>query len=327
VNKRRKLIVALGAGALTVPFASFAQQSGKVWRIGFLGAGSALNTASRIDALRAGLRDLGYQEGKNIAFAFRWAEGNNEKLPELAAELVHLNVDVIVSHALPGPLAARRATASIPIVIAVGADPVAAGLATSFARPGGNVTGGTYFSEEISAKRIELLKEVTPRIRQVSVLTMTDTSGMARILQSMESAATARKVGFQRFQVGETHEFDSAFASIVKLRDGGLVIPEDVLLNLNAKAIADLAIRHRLPSVGSKEFAEAGGMIGYGANPFEMFRRSAYFIDKIFKGSKPADLPFEQATKFDLFANLKTARVLGIKIPQSILVRADKVIE
>ncbi len=327
MNNRRKLLIALGAGALAAPFGSFAQQQSKVLRIGFLGPGSASNTATRIDALRAGLRELGYVEGKNTIIEYRWADGKYELLPDLAAELVRLNVDLIVSHAVAGPAAAKQATATIPIVIAAGGDPVAAGIVNSLARPGGNVTGAAFFSEELGAKRMEMLKEAVPRVTRVGVLIMSSNAAMVSAFQVMESGAKVLKVGVQRFVTKNSNEFNATFAEMVNKRIYAIALPEDVLINLNLKTIADLAIRNRLPSVGSGEYAEAGGMMGYGVNIFAMFYRAAYFIDKIVKGTKPADIPIEQATKFDFVVNMKTAKALGIKFPQSILVQATKVIE
>jgi putative ABC transport system substrate-binding protein len=328
MNNRRKLIVALGSGALTVPFGSLAQQQGKVWRIGFLGPGTASNTATRLEALRAGLRELGYAEGKNIVIDYRWADGKPDRLPALAVELVRLNVDVIVTHGSIGPLAAKQATTTIPTVMAVGGDPVAAGIVASLARPGGNITGATFFSADLSAKRIELLKEALPRVTQVAALvTPPDNTDFKPTLQTMELTAELLKVKLPRFVVRGPKEFEGAFAAMIKQRAGGVVIPEFLQLNIHANEIAELALKHHLPLAGNSEFAEAGGLIGYGANIIEMFRRAAYFIDKILKGTKPADLPIEQATKFDLVVNMKTAKALGIKIPDSIMLRADKVIE
>jgi putative ABC transport system substrate-binding protein len=327
MNNRRKLLIALGACALTAPLSSFAQQAGKVYRIGFLGIESASNTASRVEGLRMGLREFGYVEGKNISIEFRWADGKYDQLPDLAAELVRLKVDIIVTHGSPGTLAAKQATTTIPVVMAAGGDPVAAGIVTSFARPGGNVTGATFFSAELSAKRIELLKEATPRATKIAVLATLDNPVIESTLQAMERTAKLLKVEFKLFDVRSPLDYESAFAAMVKQGVGAVVIPEIVALNVNPKAIADLAAKHRLPSIGNKEFAEAGGMIGYGVNIPEMFRRAAYFIDKILKGTKPADLPIEQATKFEVVVNMKTTKALGIKIPDSIMLRADKVIE
>jgi putative ABC transport system substrate-binding protein len=327
VNRRRKLLVALGASALTAPLASFAQQQGKVWRIGFLGTASASGYVKEIDAIRAGLRDLGYVEGRNIIIEYRWAESNPERLKEMAAELVALKVDVLIAHSTLGVRTAAQATKTIPIVIADATDPVAAGLVASLARPGGNITGSTSFQPEIAAKRLELLKEVVPRLKRVSTLFNALSANNEVYIRELEPAAKQMKVELHQFEVRTPEELLGAFAAMAKKRVEAAVIGEDPLLNTNAGAIAALAVAHRLPASGFTNFAGAGGLLGYGANRPLVYGRAANFVDKILKGAKPGDLPIERATKFDLIVNLKTAKALGIKIPQSILVRADKVIE
>ncbi len=326
MNNRRKLLVALGAGALAVPFTSFAQQKGKVWRIGFLSQASAPGIAGWVDALRAGLRDLGYVEGKNLVIEFRWAEGKYERAPELAAELVRLKVDVIVTHG-PGILAAKSATTTIPIVMASSADPVATGFVASLARPGGNVTGMAGFNPEVAAKRLELLKDAFPRTRQVAVLFNPGSPGNILSLRAMEPTAKSLKLELQQYPVRGPGEFDSAFAAMAKKRVDAVAISQDSMLTDNAGAIANLAAKTRLPSVGPIEFAEAGGLMAYGVNRLETFRRAAYFVDRILKGAKPADLPVEQATRFETVLNQKTAKALGLQFPQAVLARADRVIE
>ncbi len=328
MNNRRKLLVALGAGALAAPLTSFAQQKGKVWRIGFLGAASASGTAGRVEALRAGLRDLGYVEGKNLVIEFRWAEGNFERLPQLAAELVRFKVDVLVTAGTPAILAAKSATTTIPIVMASGGDPVATGLVASLARPGGNVTGMAGFSPELMVKRLELLRDVFPRVRQVAVLFNPENPTHIKIvLPVMEAAARSLKLELHQFGARGPGEFDSAFAAMATRRVDAVVTSQDAMLTDNAGAIANLAARMRLPSVGPSEFADAGGLLAYGTNRLEFFRYAATFVDKILKGAKPADLPVEQATRFETVVNLKTAKALGITIPQSFLLRTDRVIE
>jgi putative ABC transport system substrate-binding protein len=326
-STRRKLLIALGACALAAPLASLAQQAAKVPRIGFLGSTSASGYATQIEALRAGLRDLGYVEGKNILIEWRFAEGNYERLPGLAAELVQLRVDVIVTHATPGTHAAKQATTTIPIVMAAVGDPVASGLVASLARPGGNMTGSAFFNLELGAKRLELLKEAVPRTKRVAVLLNLDNPVSGLIIDVMEPTAKSLKVELQQFKVRGPNEFESAFTAMAKRRVDAVVINEEPMLIANAKGIADLAAKQRLPSIGFKEIAEAGGLMAYGVNIPEMWRRAATYIDKILKGAKPGELPIEQATRFELVINLKTAKALGITIPQSILVRADKVIE
>jgi len=324
---RRRVLFALGAGTLIAPFGSFAQQRGKLWRIGFLGSESAFGFASRVEAFREGLRDLGYEEGKNLTIEFRWADGKNDRLPELAAELVRLNVDVLVTYASPAIRAAKQATTVIPIVMAAVADPVALGLIDSLARPGGNVTGSTFFMTELAAKRIQLLKDAFPRIKQVAVLFDPGNSANAPAFKAMETVVRSAKLLLREFAVRGPDEFSSAFASMVKEQIDAVVVMENPIFITNGKAIAQLAAKERIVSVGQKEFAEAGGLIGYGANLLDLYRRAAYFVDRILRGAKPADLPVEQPTKFDLVVNVKTARALGLKIPQSILLRAEKVIE
>jgi len=327
VNNRRKLLVALGAGALAAPLTSFAQQKGKVWRVGFLGAVTASGIAGRVEALRAGLRDLGYVEGKNLVIEFRWAEEKYERLPELAAELVRLKVDVIVTHGV-GILAAKSATTTISIVMATSADPVALGFVASLARPGGNVTGMASFGPEGNAKRLELLKDAFPRTRQVAILFNPGNPNYIRIVfPAMEAAAKSLKLELHQFGVKGPGDIDSAFAVMAKRRVDAVVTTEDTVFIVNAGAIAKLAAKMRLPSAGPIEFAEAGGLMAYGVNRRELFRRAAYFVDRILKGAKPADLPVEQPTRFETVVNLKTAKALGITIPQSFLLRTDRVIE
>ena len=325
---RRRVVIAFGVGALAAPLASFAQQqSAKTYRIGWLGVASASGEAGQVEVLRAGLRVLGYVEGKNIAFEYRWAEGKNDQLPELAAELVRLKIDVIVTHGTPGTRATKQATTTIPIVSAYSGDALATGLVANLAKPGGNVTGMTFFFPELSAKSLELLKHALPRIRRVAVVFNSDNPVTGPALRAMEVAAESLKVRLQQFGVRGPKEFDGAFAAIAKSRVDAITVVQDSIFIVNPKAIADLVAKQRLPSAGFMEFAEAGGLIGYGPNLHEMVRHAAYFVDRILKGAKPADLPVEQPTKFEMVVNMKTAKALGIKISDLILLRADKVIE
>ena len=327
MNNRRKLIVALGAGALVTPFRSFAQQQGKVWRIGFLSSENPSGYKTRIEALRAGLRDFGYEEGKNLVIEFRWAEGKLDRLPELAAELVRLNVDVLVAHG-PTIRVAKQATTTIPIVMATSGDPVASGLVPSLARPGGNITGSTFFPLELAAKRIELLRDALPRITQVAVLVLVDPAATATgLLQAMKTTAKSVKVTLHEFAVRGPHDFDSAFAAMVKKQVSAVAVNEQPIFLAHANAIADLATKRRLPLIGNTEFADAGAAIGYGANLLELYRRVGFFVDKIVKGAKPSVIPIEQPTRFDLVINMKTAKALGIKFPQTFLQRAERLIE
>jgi putative ABC transport system substrate-binding protein len=327
---RRRLVVVLGAGTIAAPPRSFAQQRpARIARIGFLGVTSASLSAAviRIEALRTGLRALGYVEGKNLTIEFRWSEGKHERLPELAAELVRLKVDLIVAQGTPGALAAQQATATIPIVIPAVADPVSTGLVASLARPGGNVTGLTWFSQEVSAKRLELLKAVSPRTKKVAVLLNPNNASNASILDAMEPAARSLRLEIQQFEAREPNEFESAFTAMAAKRVDFVTIIDDPVLIADAKAIANLAAKNRLPVIGFNEVADVGGLMAYGPSLLDMWRRAATYVDKILKGAKPGDLPIEQATKFEFVINLKTARALGLTIPQSVLLRADRVIE
>ena len=331
MTTRRRVVLALGAGALAAPLSLFAQQQpAKIPRIGFLGPTTAAGIASRLEAFRAGLRDLGYVEGRNIFIDYRWAEGDYGRLPGLAAELVQLKVDLIVVAGIPGIRAAKQATATIPIVIASTGDAVATGLVASLARPGGNITGSSWFSPEINAKRIELIKEAVPRITRAAILHNLDNSGSSGngpTIKATQIAATALKIELQPFGVRGPGDFSSAFTAMAKKRVDVVQINDDSMIVAHIKTIVDLAAKQRLLSVGPVEFAEAGGLIGYGVNFPELFRRAAYFVDRILKGAKPGDLPVEQPTKFEFVINMKTAKALGVKFPQSILVRATKVIE
>ncbi len=327
MNKRRKLLIVLGAGALVWPLCPLAQPQAKVWRIGFLGTASASGYVREVEAIKAGLRDLGYVEGKNIVIEYRWAESNPERLKEMAAELVALKVDVIITHSFPGARTAGQATTTIPIVIADGPDPVAAGLVASLARPGGNITGSTAFQTELAAKRIELMQEVVPRIKRVSALFNALNTNYVAYAREMETAAKRMKLELHQFTVKATEELPGAFAAMARKRVDAAVIGEDPLLNSNVGVIAALAATHRLPAIGLTTFAEAGGLLGYGANRPLLYGRAANFVGKILKGANPGDLPIERATKFDLIINLKTAKALGVRIPQQLLQRADRVIE
>jgi len=329
MNNRRKLLVALGAGALAAPFASFAQQSApRMRRIGFLGPSSAAGIASRLEALRSGLRELGYVEGKNLVIEFRWAEGKYDRLAELAAELVRLNVEVIVTHSTPGVLAAKQATTAIPIVIATQGDAVATGVVASLARPGGNITGSTFFSPQINAKRLELFKDVLPQAKRFGFLANPDTTVMAReTFKVMSVTAKSLKVELQKFEARVPQEFEGVFAEMARRRVAAFTTMDEPMLAANAKLVVSIAVRHRIAAIGSFLFAEAGALMGYGPDFFALWRRAAYHVDKILKGTKPGDIPVEQATKFELVVNMKTAKALGLTMPPTIMVQATRVIE
>jgi len=320
-------VAAIALGILAVPLAPRAQQAGRVYRIGFLGATSPSGYAPQLEAFRGGLRDLGYVEGKNLVIEFRWAEGNYARLAELAAELVRLKPDVVVTHGGAGTLAAKRATATIPIVMGVAGDAVATGLVDGLARPGGNVTGSSFFFPELNAKRLEVLKEALPRLGRVGVLLNPDNPANLATLRAMEETARSVRVQLQAVEARGLADFEGAFASIVKGRAGGLAVYDDAMLIAEAARIADLARKNRLPTIGFVEYARAGGLLAFGVNFPELWRRAAGFVDKILSGAKPADLPVEQPTRFELIINLKTAKSLGLSIPQLVLIRADEVIQ
>ena len=266
-------------------------------------------------------------QGKNIAIEFRWAEGNYDRLPTLVADLVRLKVDVIVTHGTPGSLAAKQATTTIPIVLAAVADPLASGIVSSLARPGENVTGLTFFNPEIAAKRLELLKEALPGLTDVGILLNSANPANGPTLSQMSSVAQHLKLELHQFDARAPTEFEAAFAAMVTRRAGAFVIVEDPMLISNAPAVAALALQQRLPSCAWPDFAIAGGLMAYGVNFPDMFRRAATLVDKILKGEKPGDLPIERATKFETIVNLKSANALGLSIPYNLLARADEVIE
>jgi ABC-type uncharacterized transport system substrate-binding protein len=321
------LSVILALTLLATPLSVQAQQTARIPRIGFLGTESEAGLVLRFEAFRQGLRDLGYVEGKTIVIESRFAEGKYDRLPALAAELAGLKVDLLVTYGTPGTWAAKRATTTIPIVMAISGDALATGLVASLARPGGNITGSTFFSPELTAKRLELLKEAVPRLRRVAVLVNPDNPIKGPTLHAMALTATSLKLELQPFEARSPSEFESAFDALAKRRVDALVIIDDPILIANAGGLASLAAKSRLPSAGFKTFAEAGGLMGYGVNLSELSRHAAVFVDKILKGARPADLPVERATRFELLINLKTAKALGLTIPQSLLSRADEVIQ
>jgi putative tryptophan/tyrosine transport system substrate-binding protein len=316
----------LSAKLFALCSAAAAQQPGKVPRIGYMHSGSKSDSTD--EAFQQGLRDLGHLEGKNIIVEYRYAEGKVDRFPNLAAELVRSKVDIIVAVNEQGARAAKNATKTIPIVMAgVGPDPVEAGLVESLARPGGNITGLTLLAVEITGKRLELFKEAVPRVARVSVIY--DPAAKGNVGEAKEAQAAARPLGLtvQSWEVRGKDDFDRVFAALSKERPDGLYAPGGPLMNANRKRIADFALKSRLPSVCvRREWVDAGGLMSYGADPLEQYRRAAYFVDKILKGSKPADLPVERPTKFELAINLQTAKQIGLTIPQSVLYRADKVI-
>ena len=305
-----------------------AQQPPKVPRIGFLGPNSPSTNPARIEAFRQGLRELGYVEGKNISIEYRYAEGKLDRLPALAAELVRLKVDVIVTSSPAPTRAAQEATVTIPIVFAQDGDPVASGFVASLARPGGNITGLSTLAPELSGKRLELLKEVVPKLSRVAVFGTSTTPSTAPTLKETELAAGAFKVQHQYLDILDPKDIETAFRAASKGRvDAVLVLAGPVVFSQRAQ-LADLAAKSRLPAIYPQtEFTEAGGLMYYGANTPDLYRRAATYVDKILKGRKPADLPVEQPTKFEFIINLKAAKQIGLTIPANLLLRADKVIK
>ena len=325
--QRRDFIKVIAGSAVAWPLAASAQQTGKVARIGFLGSATAVGSAKSVEAFRTGLRDLGYVEGKNIVIEFQWAEGNYERLPALLAELIRRKVDILVVHGTPGTRAAKQATTTIPIVVAIVGDALASGIVTSLARPEANLTGSTYFLTELNVKRLELLKDVFPYVARVAALSNPDNPVSESIIPAMTAAAAPLKIELELAKTQGSTEFDDAFAAMAKSRVDAVVVTQDGEFAASFKTIATLAARIKLPSIGSKEYAEAGGLLGYGVNLLSLYRRAAYFVDLILKGARPADIPIEQPTKFEFILNLKTAKALGLDVPFHLQQLADEVIE
>lgn len=325
---RRRRFLAGAAALLAAPVASFAQQQAKLVRIGVLVVPSASAFAARTDALRSGLAALGYVEGRNALIEIRSAEGKFDRLPALAAELVRQNVDVIVVAGTPAIRAARQATGTIPIVIAAVGDAVAGGLVSNLSRPGGNITGSTYFARELATKQLELLKEAFPQVTRVAVIFNPGNPAMGPTMQAVESSAASLGLDLEPFAVREPPDFERAFVTIARNRYTTVLVIDDPITISNARALADLAVKHRLASGGNFiEYAEAGGLMSYGANLVAMWRRAAVFVDRIVKGASPGEIPVERPTSFELVINRRTAKAIGVDIAPSILLRADRVID
>jgi len=328
MTTRRALLIALGAGALAAPLTSFAQQKAKVWRIGVLHAGVRPPDGLPPTALRQGLAELGYAEGRNVVYEGRWAEAEFGRLPELAAELVRLRVDAIVVTGEPASAAAKEATSTIPIVIAGAGDPVGTGMIASLARPGGNITGTSAQATELSAKRLEILKEAVPKASRIAVLWNADNPAMTLRYREIEKAARILRVAVQPLGVREPEDFDVAFSTMTRERPDALFMVTDALTNLNRKRVIEFAVKHRIPSMyESPPLVLDGGLMAYGPSFDDIYRRVAVYVDKILKGAKPGELPVEQLDRFYLLINLRTAKALGLTIPQTLLLRADRVIE
>ena len=327
--KRREFIAAVGAGLLAAPLVAGAQQAGRVHRIGYLTGGLSTDRPHLIEAFRQGLRELGWVEGQNIVIEYRYAEGRFDRLPDLAAELVRLKVDIIVAVATPASAAAKNATGTIPIVgISLG-DPVGTGLIASLARPGGNITGVSYsVGVETIGKGLELLNEIVPNVRWVAILSNPGNPLHAPAVRDLKVAARSLGEQLQLLDARGPTEFDGAFAAMAKERVGGLFVVADTMFNLHRARLVELAAKSRLPAAyGTRDAVESGGLMSYGPSLPDLFERGATYVDKILKGAKPADLPVEQPTKFELVINMKTAKALGLTIPPSVLARADQIIE
>ncbi len=326
---RRTFLCGLSLGTLAIPLPVGAQPAVRVWRIGYLAPDSLSSSPHYIEAFRQGLRGLGYVEGQNVAIEDRWAEGKFDRLPDLASELVRLNMDVIVAGAAPATRAAKRATSQIPIVmVGVGPDPVEAGIVASLARPGGNITGLTTMLAESSAKRLELLREAAPKVTRVAVLWNSANPAKARDSRETQVAARALGLTVRSVEVQGPEQFERAHAAMTTERPGALLVLTDPLTFLYRKRIVEFAAATRIPAMYDlREYVGAGGLMSYGVDQIDLFRRAATYVDKILRGAKPADLPVEQPTKFELVINLKTAKALGLAIPQSLLIRADEIIQ
>ena len=329
MNARRKLMIALGAGALAAPFGAFAQQ-GKVWRVGFLTMRSRPSAPDpeRFGAYLQGMRELGYVEGKNLIIEWRFADGNVARLQRLSTELVQLKLDAILTDSTTTTRAARNATTETPIITMGVSDPVGVGFVKSLARPEGNVTGSANFNEELAPKQLEMLLSIAPKLSRVAVLINPSNTSHLKILEKTQAAGQKLGVKILRANAQTSQEINDAFAQMVRENARAVVVVSEPIFTQVITQIAALAARYHLLSIYPyQEHAEAGGLLSYGPRMSDQYRRAAIYVDKIFKGAKPGDLPMEQPRKFDMFINAKTAKALGLTIPQSLLIGADKVIE
>jgi putative ABC transport system substrate-binding protein len=326
---RRTFLGALAGGLLAAPLAAEAQPAATIVRIGLLDYGASNPSSNaRWKALRERLRELGYVEGQNVVFEPRWGDGQAARLPSLAVELINTKVDILVTATSEAALAAKQATRSVPIVTATTADPVELGLVGSLARPGGNVTGVISLNSDLTGKRLELLKQLIPRAARIAILRDPDNRSSALSVRDAERAGRTLGVVVQGVDARDQKDFDAAFVAMKRARADAVILGVNTPFMAQGRRLAELAVLHRLPMMTpAKEYAEAGGLLSYGTDYPDMFRRAATYVDKILKGAKPADLPIEQPTKFELIINLKTAKALGLTIPQSLLQQADQVIE
>jgi putative ABC transport system substrate-binding protein len=327
VTTRRAFLSSLARGLVAAPLAAQAQPAGKVWRIGWLSPSAAATGKSELNALREGLRDLNYVEGRNIMIEARWADGDATRLEELARGLVELNVDVLCTASTPATLAAKRATTTIPIVFGRAAFPEQTGLVASLGRPGGNLTGVAFIGPEYG-KRLELLREVVPKLSRVALLYNDKNRASVLAVNETQQWAKSLRVGLEPFGVHDRPSLETAFSAMRRRRPDALMTTADSLVSSYRTLIVDFASRHRLTSMyGDRDYVNDGGLMFYGTSTTNMWRQAATYVDKILKGAKPADLPVEQPSKFELVINLKTAKALGLTIPQSVLGRADEVIQ
>jgi putative tryptophan/tyrosine transport system substrate-binding protein len=326
---RRDFMLALAGAAAAWPLAARAQQARKIFRIGYLGVSSSSLEPHYVEAFRQRLRDLGHIEGESIAIEYRWADGEDDRLPNLAAELVRLNPAIIVTTGTPSTLAAMQATKTIPIIMASSADPVAAGLVANLARPKENVTGFTILGPELEAKRLELLKQTVPSAARVAILRNPSNPAVVSYFEAIKTASQSLRIAVDPVaEVRRADEFDDAFSAIVSARPDALAVLADRFLLAHRKRIVEFAAANRLPSMYPyREYVDAGGLISYAPSNVELFRGAAIYVDKILKGAKPTDLPVQEPTKFELVVNLKTAKALGLTIPPTLLFTADEVIE
>jgi putative ABC transport system substrate-binding protein len=328
MNNRRKLIVALGASVLAAPFRIRAQQVKKSVVVGILATEDQLSAQTVVAAFKQGLQELGYVEGKNLTLQLRFADGKFELVPGFATELVNLKVDVIVSAGTVTTIALQKATSTIPIVMANTLDPVGNGLVKTLARPGGNITGLSSLGGDIGGKHLEMLLSVAPKLSRVAVLLNPGNQSHPLVLKSIQSSALKTSAKILPLDARTAPEIENAFSAMTQGKAGAVIVARDGFYINQTRQITELALKNRLPSISERAYyAEAGGLMSYGVNQGEQFRRAATYVDKIFKGAKPADLPVEQPTKFELVINRKTAKALDLTIPQALVVSADKVIE
>ena len=326
--KRRKFLTLFGGAVLAWPLAVRAQPMAKVWHVGMLETTAATLNATNLDAFKQALRQLGYIEGQNLIVEYRSGDGHIERFPQLAAELVRLNVDIIITRGTPAALAAKKATATIPIVMAAIREPVETGMVASLARPGGNVTGLSAFVTELTAKRIEIMREIIPQLSRMALIDNMANRSVPAQWDETKRAAFALGIQPQLYDVRKAEDIERAFSSAIAQRVNALSVGNDSVVIANRIQVVQLAAKHRLPAIyATRDFVDAGGLLSYAAHYPDLYRRAAAYVDKIFKGAKPADLPVEQPTKFEIVVNLKAASALGLTVPSTLLARADEVIE